>query len=256
MSATCASSRHHWPGVAAREGLARDEQQRVAALRLQQPRPLEHVRPVARGRRRPRRRRRGAEELVHHDHRVGAARREDGEVEDALRLRGQPVGVGRLHRRADARAQVHVPVDRLRAGRARPASGSRRPSRRRRRPGGRSARDQLRRAVVDPERLRRRAARTGAAAGLRAAARRRRRRRLPGVVEPQSAGFEQRAVVLHARTNARAASRPPSGLSDREARVALRVLVERRVDLGNLGRLAGVVRARPRLRPRRAGRRT
>ena len=127
-------------GVPAREGLARDEQERVAALLLQQARPLEHVRPVAGGRGRPRRRHRGAEELVHHDHRVGTAGREDGEVEDALRLRGQPRRVGRLHRRADPGAQVHVPVDRLRAARTAPSPGSRRPSRRRSRRGGRRPR--------------------------------------------------------------------------------------------------------------------
>ena len=140
-------------GVAAREGLARDEQERVPALRLQQPRPLEHVRAVAGGRRRPRRRRRGAEELVHHDHRVGAAGREDGEVEDALRLRREPRGSAGFIGVPTRVAQVHVPVDRLRARRPRlrrvVGAGA----------GDDHARaaedgDQLGRAVVDPERLR------------------------------------------------------------------------------------------------------
>ena len=125
----------------------------MAALLLQQARPREHVRPVARGRGRPRRRRRRTEELVHHDHRVGTARREDGEVEDALRLRRQPRGVGRLHRRADAGAEVHVPVDRLRAGGPRPLRvvGARAGDDD---AGASEDRDQLGSAVVDPERLR------------------------------------------------------------------------------------------------------
>ena len=179
MSATCGELAPPRAGVAAGEGLARDEQERMPALRLQQPRPLEHVRAVAGGRRRPRRRRRGAEELVHHDHGVGTAGREDGEVEDALRLRRKPSRVGRLHRRADARAQVHVPVDRLRA---------RRPRLRRVVDTGagddhaRAAEhgDQLRRAVVDPERLRvRQAARSSNGLGGRRRGRVRRRRRPP-----------------------------------------------------------------------------
>ena len=139
-------------GLATGVGLAGDEQHRVPALRLQQPRPLEHVRPVASCRGGPRRRRRGTEELVHRNQRIRAARREDGEIEDALRARRQQILVSRRRGRPDPRAQVVVPVDRLRTE----SAGLRRilgPGARDDDPGTAEAIEELRRAVVDPQRL-------------------------------------------------------------------------------------------------------
>ena len=140
MSATCRQLAPPRAGVAAGEGLARDEQERMPALLLQQARPLEHVRAVARGRRRPGRRRRGAEELVHHDHRVGTAGREDGEVEDALCLRRA------AQRRRPASSACRPGCSGTCPSRPSsrpppaPSSGSRRRSRRRSRRGGRRRR--------------------------------------------------------------------------------------------------------------------
>ncbi len=140
-------------GLAARVRLARDEEDGPAAPRGEQARPLQHVRAISRGRRRPRCRRRRPEELVHRDDRRRARGGEHGEVEDLRGTRRKHVGIGGSRRRADPRVQVHVPVDGLRAGGARGCrirlAGAGDDD-----TGTPEHRQQLSRAVVDPERLR------------------------------------------------------------------------------------------------------
>ena len=102
-------------GLAVRERAAVQEQERMRAERAQPAHELEHVVAVLRVRRRPGRREVRAQHLVERDPRRRAARRCDGAVEDAVRPVLDDVRVDRVGRSPDALAQVHLPVDGLRA---------------------------------------------------------------------------------------------------------------------------------------------
>ena len=97
--------------IAARVGRVRDRHGGNRAPLLQPPYERERIGAVLGGRRRPRGRRLGAEELVQGDPRRLAARHRDGEVEEPVGALLDQRRVGRHRRRADAVVEVEVEED-------------------------------------------------------------------------------------------------------------------------------------------------
>ena len=105
-------------GLAVRERAGREQQEWMRAERTQAPDEDDDVLPVLRVRRRPGRGEVRAPHLVERDPRRRAGRGRDRAVEDAVGPVLDDGRIQRVRRRADPLAEVHLPVDGLRAERA------------------------------------------------------------------------------------------------------------------------------------------